>query len=395
MTAPALLGIQATGGFTPEARVFAGLLAHRDDRYGATVIHHEWSGDRTSARQFAAAAHLPVDTLDLAWRWRPPGVERVLVQLLARVRLRRVLPRVVERARSSGASIVYSNQQRWDSQIAAHVATRAGLPRITHLHYNVGPWLGAGALQRLLASDHIITVSDFIRGQVLEHGVASARVTTLRNTMAVPPPAQAGTRDAVRRELALPLDATVIGSVARLDFYKGQQDAIPAFARISASLPAAWLLLVGDGDNRAELEAQASSAGVRSKVVFAGHRDDSPRMRAAIDIFVHPARADPCPLGVLEASADGLPVVAYAHGGVPELVESGVSGLLVEVDDIEALAGAMSALTVDAARGRAMGAAGRQRVAERFRAPDAGSAFAGILEGVAREPAVLARRGGD
>ncbi len=384
-----LLGVQVAQGFSPEARVFAGLLAQRDDRYTARVFHQSWSGDRESAVEFERLAGIRVERFDMGFRYSPPGIRRLVVQAAARIRLRLALPRLLNAAQSGDASIVYGSQQRWDSQIAAYLAVKLQRPHVIHLHYNVGWWLGESSLERLRNCAHIVAVSDFVRRQAIDFGIAPERVTTVRNTMPLPEPEPVGTRQAVRDELGLPQEAVVIGSVARLDYYKGQEDAINAFALIAGDHPTAYLLIAGDGtlEVLSLLKARAAALEVGKRCVFAGYRKDVARIHAALDIFVHPARSDPCPLGVLEASAARLPVVGYAHGGVPELVSHGETGLLVPEGDIAELARALGDLVADAPRRRDLGAAGRRRVGTDFRPEDGGRGFADVVDAVAAAPA--------
>ena len=116
--------------------------------------------------------------------------------------------------------------------------------------------------------------------------------------------------------------------------------------------------------NEALLERRADGLGVR--VTFHGHVDDlRARLRDA-DVFVLSSRAENLPISILEAMAAGLPVVATRVGGVPELVDDGVTGLIVPPDDAAALAEAINALVEDAYLGLRLGAAGLERVRARF-----------------------------
>ena len=107
-----------------------------------------------------------------------------------------------------------------------------------------------------------------------------------------------------------------------------------------------------------------------------------PELLSVFDALVHPATQDPCPLAVLEAMAASLPVVAYADGGVPELVASGETGLLVGHGDTACLAEAMLSLRDDVAKGCELGAAGAKRVASDFAPADAGAKFADLVASI-------------
>ena len=94
-------------------------------------------------------------------------------------------------------------------------------------------------------------------------------------------------------------------------------------------MPNAWLLVVGEGSRRPELEAQAAALGIAERVVFTGRRDDVPAVTAALDVAVLPSYREAQGLAILEAMALSRPVVATAVGGIPEMIEDGRTGLLV------------------------------------------------------------------
>jgi glycosyltransferase involved in cell wall biosynthesis len=222
-------------------------------------------------------------------------------------------------------------------------------------------------------------VSDFIRADAIDHGVQSERITTVHNAISALP-ALSGERAAVRAELGLPADAPVIGIVGRLDPDKGQADTLEAFIRIAPEMPQAHLVIVGDGPKRAELTHRAEAAGVESKVLFTGFRTDVPRVLTAFDIFSHPSRREPFGLAVLEASAAGLPVVAYAEGGICEIVKPEVTGLLCDPGNIESLVGGLRRLLHCSEEARALGRAGRQHVEAVFRPEHSARVFHTALQ---------------
>jgi glycosyltransferase involved in cell wall biosynthesis len=136
------------------------------------------------------------------------------------------------------------------------------------------------------------------------------------------------------------------------------QHLVEAAALLRRHAPAARVLIVGDGEERATLERQAAALGLDDMVLFVGMRTDVPALLAAADVYVQPSLFEAFPVSVLEAMAVGLPVVATAVGGVPEMVAHGKSGLLVPPARPDALAAAMVQL-LDSATRTAMGASGR------------------------------------
>jgi glycosyltransferase involved in cell wall biosynthesis len=156
--------------------------------------------------------------------------------------------------------------------------------------------------------------------------------------------------------------------VGRLDAVKGVPLLIEAFAAVREAHPEARLAVVGDGPARAALEAQAAALGIAAATEFLGYRaqDEVADLLAGADLLVLPSFAEGLPVVLMEAMASGLPVIATRVAGVAELVEDGVSGLLVPPGDVESLAAALRRLLADPALGARMGAAGRAQVEAAF-----------------------------
>jgi glycosyltransferase involved in cell wall biosynthesis len=130
----------------------------------------------------------------------------------------------------------------------------------------------------------------------------------------------------------------------------------------------AELSIIGTGSRLDEYAALAQTLGIEEEVHFLGHVDHSklPAHYASADLFVLPSRMENFPLVLLEAMASGLPVVATAVGGVPEMVVHGETGLLVPANDPQALADAINSLLDDRERMKEMGARGRERVRQQY-----------------------------
>ena len=173
-------------------------------------------------------------------------------------------------------------------------------------------------------------------------------------------------RAPVRKELGIPLGAPLLVTVAILRSGKGIGDLISAMPEILESIPDARTVIVGDGDQRVALERLAGEVGVAERVIFAGSRDDVGALLAASDVFVLPTHVDLLPTVVAEAMAAGLPVVASDVGGLGDMVEDDVTGILYPVGDIEVLTRACVRLLADPGRRDTLGRAGRLVAEEKF-----------------------------
>lgn len=173
-----------------------------------------------------------------------------------------------------------------------------------------------------------------------------------------------------RAELGWPAEAPVVGAVGRLERPKGFDVLLQAFARLNpADYPSApRLVIVGDGSEREALQRQALELGLSDRVHFAGFRADSRRAFGGFNVTVIPSRQDGLPLVCLEAMAAGCPVIASDAGGLPEMVQHGVTGFVVRAEDVDALAGALARLLQNPALAKEMGRAGRARFLEEFQA---------------------------
>ena len=157
----------------------------------------------------------------------------------------------------------------------------------------------------------------------------------------------------------------VVLAVGRLDPVKGHDVLLRAFPRVRARVPAARLVIVGGGGDRAPLEALAADLGIAAAVTFDGPLDAA-RVRerlAGARVFVLPSRSEGLPLSLVEAMAAGVPCVATAVGGTPEVLTPD-AGVLVPAEDPASLGDAVADLLLDEARSSSLAVAGRRRAAE-------------------------------
>ncbi len=174
-------------------------------------------------------------------------------------------------------------------------------------------------------------------------------------------------RAAWRAAIGIPDDASAIGIIARLTAQKAHEVLFEAVAR-RPDLAQVYVVVVGDGERRSELEQMTVSLGIANRVRFLGARRDLGDMLAAVDVFAMPSLWEGLPLSLVLAMGSGLPVVATRVAGIPEIVDDGVTGLLVPPGDAAALASALSTAVHNREDSARMGAAARAFVLPRFTA---------------------------
>lgn len=214
----------------------------------------------------------------------------------------------------------------------------------------------------------VVTVSEALARYVAP--LAPSKVTTIYNGIE---PSGFKTADpfapdwaAFRRAFRLSPEAVVVGTVARLIPAKGVHVLIEAAEQLRQTLPDVRWVIVGDGPARAELESRVRERDLNEFVRFLGFRNDVPRMLSTWNLFVLPSLSEGQSVTALEAMASGLPVIASRVGGLPEVVVDGRTGLLFPAEEHKALADAVIHVLSNPSAARAMGVAGRQRVATHF-----------------------------
>jgi glycosyltransferase involved in cell wall biosynthesis len=194
-------------------------------------------------------------------------------------------------------------------------------------------------------------------------------------------------RDGVREQHGYGPTDLVFGAVSRLTPVKDHPALLEAFDTVSKRHPQSRLLVVGDGLERPLIEEQVRQRGLADRVRLVGHRDDVPPWLGIMDVLVHPSLMEGMSNAVLEAMAAALPVVATAVGGTPEIVQHGVTGLLVPPATPQALAGAMMSYVENDRARLAHGAAGRERAEKDFPLTNTVAGYVGVYRDA------LARRG--
>lgn len=285
--------------------------------------------------------------------------------------------RLARLVRTGGFDLVFTNSAKADvyGTLAARLARR---PAVIRLHDIVDSdafsklnILLLKTCARYLAVS-TLPVSNASKEMMAALGVPRSRLHTVFNGIDLEAEARPAYREGVRTEFGIAEDAPLAGLVGRLVDWKGPDFFIRAAARVADQVPGSRFMLVGDavfGEKEYvdELKGLADSLGLTERLVFTGFRDDVTRIMSSLDVLVHASTLpDPLPTVLIEAMAMGRPVVAVAAGGVPEIVEEGVTGLTVPPRDTAAMASAIAALLSDPERARAMGDEGLERAHRLF-----------------------------
>jgi glycosyltransferase involved in cell wall biosynthesis len=212
----------------------------------------------------------------------------------------------------------------------------------------------------------LIFVSEADRQEYCGLGQSGLRAVTIPNGIDLGRFTPSQHPSLIRQRWGLDQEAKVVGCVSRLSPEKGLEYLLRAFPTILASYPDAFLVLVGEGAQRWELEELAQGLGLSHRVLFTGFTSEVPDLISAMDVLVLPSLWEGQPLSILEAWALGKPVVAAAVRGSRDLVEDGRTGILVPARNPQALASAVVALLGDPERARRLGIAGRQLVETQF-----------------------------
>lgn len=298
-------------------------------------------------------------------RLRDAGVDVVFLERRHRFDIR-PLARLAQ-LRHGRVDVIHAH--KFGSNVwAALLGHALGVPVVVaHEH----TWSFEGQLGRRLAdrhlvarfSDAVIAVSEADRARmVAEVGMPAGRVVLIHNGIAE---CEGGNGLAVRRELGLAPGAPVLLQTATLRPQKAVEVMIAATALLRRVHPDVRLLVAGEGDV-GRLQAVAAAEGVADAVSLLGPRTDVADLRAAATVGVLSSDFEGMPLAVLEYMAAGLPVVATAVGGLPEIVRDGETGFLVAPRDPAALAERIGRLLADPALARDMGERGRRRQEEQF-----------------------------
>jgi len=337
--------------------------------YETMLVAGEVGRGEDSMAYVAEELGVPVTTLPHLHREISPVRDLLATFRLARI-MREQRPHILHTHTAKAGAI---------GRIAALLAGRRRPPIVVHTFHGhvlrgyfgrfrtgVFRWL-----ERLLApiADALIAVSPEVRDDLVALGVAPAsKFAVIRLGIRLDDRVAAGyaAREDTRRVMGIADGRFVVGWIGRMTGVKRADDVLRAFKLLREGEVDACLCMVGDGPDRARVEALADELGVVRDCLFPGYQEQVGPFFAAFDVFVLPSGNEGTPVTAIEALASGRPVVATRVGGVPDVVRDGEDGFLVEPGAVEELAERLARLAGDPELRASMGTAGRARVLPRY-----------------------------
>jgi glycosyltransferase involved in cell wall biosynthesis len=258
------------------------------------------------------------------------------------LQLRRLLAR-------GGYSVVHSHASRAHGAVAlARVGLRGRPPHVVSRRVDFAPgWTWFSAWKYRRGADAYIAISQGVREVLMAGGVAPGRVAVAPSGIDLEKFGAVRDPGYLREEFHLRDDERVVGSVAALAPHKSLGDFLHAASAVRAARGDVRFFVVGEGALRGELERRARELGLGEAVVFTGFRADALELIRLFDVFVMSSYLEGLGTSIMDAQCLGIPVVATRAGGIPEIVEDGVSGLLVPPRDPPALAAAIARMLED------------------------------------------------
>ncbi|MFQ5706811.1 MAG: glycosyltransferase [bacterium] len=209
--------------------------------------------------------------------------------------------------------------------------------------------------------DRIVAVSSTVEKETLESGVAPAKISVIDNGIDTSRFNGKHGKDAIRRKLRLPVNKVIIGTIGRLVPEKGHDLLLRAARGLVANDPNLLFVIVGDGPLGRNLERQRAALGLENQVLLLGQREDVPELLSAFDVFVLSSVSEGLPMVLLEAMAAHKAVIATRVGSIPEVLQEGKTGLLVEPDAND-LQHKLAELLQDKSRIAELGKLARERI---------------------------------
>ena len=302
---------------------------------------------------------------DSAVGWAVQGRSRVVAPRLAGDLDPRLPLYLMHAVRLFQPHLIHTHSRRgadyWGGIVAALTKTPAVVSRRVD---NPEPLLLARVKYRCY--DRVISISQRIREVLLAAGVPAEKIVCVPSGIDTERYGRSCDRQRFLREFGLEESQRVLAAIAQFIPRKGHRALLEALPEVIREFPALRVLLFGRGPLEGELKELCHRYGLLPHVRFTGFRTDLERILPCLDLVVHPAVMEGLGLSLLEAAAAGIPIVAASAGGVPEIVQDGVTGLLVPPADPKSLATAIVRLLRQRETARALGNAGRAFVRRNF-----------------------------
>jgi glycosyltransferase involved in cell wall biosynthesis len=254
---------------------------------------------------------------------------------------------------------LYGRLAAWLERVPIVIGTEVNIYERKRRHHIVAERMLMARTSRVIVSAN--SVRDFYVSQI---HADPAKIDVVYNAVDWKSIQPTQSRAHMRASLGIDANARLAGVIARLTEQKGHRYLFRAMA--SPELADMQLIVVGDGDLRDVLKADAQALAIAPRVHFLGARRDLGDLLAALDVFVMPSLWEGLPLSMILAMGAGLPVVATAVAGIPEVVENGKTGWLVPAGDVAGLSQALAEVFANPARASEVGQAARDFVLPRF-----------------------------
>jgi glycosyltransferase involved in cell wall biosynthesis len=257
----------------------------------------------------------------------------------------------------------HSSADSWMAATAAKISPRRpSVVRTRHLSVSFN--------NRLIYSfmaDRVVTVGSSTRRYMIQKkGIPEGKVLTIPTGVDLTRFNPRESREDLRGELGIPAGVPVYGTVAVFRRLKGHRYLLEAVPEITSCVPGAKLLLVGEGPQENHIQEMIEEKRIKESVIMPGFREDITRVLNTLDVFVFPSLQEALGTAILEAMAMEKPVVASRVGGIPEVVQEGRTGYLIDPEDSRAIARRVIQLLKDGETRRRMGAEGRRLVEARY-----------------------------
>jgi glycosyltransferase involved in cell wall biosynthesis len=272
--------------------------------------------------------------------------------------------------------ILHSHRYK-ENLLAALLSWRCRVPVVVRTqHGRPEPFEGKarikhGAVQQIdrltarRSTDCIIAVTRDLREYILKYA-DPGKVTYIHNGIDIEEVCSALSSREAKESLGIPAGSLVIGTAGRLEPVKRLDLFLATSSLLAKEHPSARFVIAGDGSEETRLRALSSSSGLGEKVLFLGHRDNIYDVLRSLDLFLMTSDHEGLPTALLEAMYLGVPVVARRVGGIPEVVEDGVQGLLIPSDDPAVMSEGCLKLLRDAGLRAQLADAGKRRIIEHF-----------------------------